>query len=163
MRTRRVTYITQAAMISAIYVVLTVFISAFNLANGAIQIRISESLTILPIFTPAAIPGLFLGCAIGNLLTGAMLPDIIFGSLATLLGACGTYLLRKNKWAAILPPIVSNTLIIPYLLSYIYHFPGSVTYFMITIGIGEIISCGVLGMVVYRILAKYRSILFSPS
>ncbi len=160
MRTKRVTYITQAAMIAAIYVVLTLFISAFHLANGAIQIRISEALTILPVFTPAAIPGLFLGCAISNLLTGALLPDIVFGSLATLLGAYGTYLLRKNKWAATLPPILSNTLIIPYMLSYIYHFPGSVSYFMITVGLGEIISCGILGMIVHNILARYRSILF---
>ena len=62
--------LTQAAMIAAIYVVLTYFISAFGLANGAIQVRISEALTILPIFTPAAIPGLFVGCLLSNILTG---------------------------------------------------------------------------------------------
>ena len=160
MKTTRVRFITQAAMIAAIYVVLTIFISAFNLASGAIQIRISEALTILPAFTPAAIPGLFLGCLISNLITGAMLPDIIFGSLATLLGALGTYFLRKYKWAIPLPPILANVLIIPWILSYVYGFPGSIPYFMLTVGVGEIISCGVLGMILYGTLAKYRHILF---
>ena len=160
MKPTRVRFMTQAAMIAAIYVVLTIFISAFHLASGAIQIRISEALTILPAFTPAAIPGLFLGCLISNLITGAMLPDIIFGSLATLLGALGTYFLRKYKWAIPIPPILANVLIIPWILSYVYGFPGSIPYFVLTVGVGEIISCGVLGMILYGTLAKYRHILF---
>ena len=98
MRNSKVQFIVHAAMIAAIYVVLTYFISAFNLASGAIQVRISEALTILPYFTPAAIPGLFVGCLLANLLTGAAIYDVIFGSLATLLGAVGTYLLRKHKF-----------------------------------------------------------------
>lgn len=160
MKTTRVRFMTQAAMIAAIYVVLTVFISAFNLASGAIQIRISEALTILPAFTPAAIPGLYLGCLISNLITGALLPDIIFGSLATLLGALGTYFLRKYKWAVPLPPILANVLIIPWILSYVYGFPGSIFYFMLTVGIGEVISCGVLGLLLYNVLCRYRNIIF---
>ena len=160
MRSRRVKYITQAAMIAAIYVVLTLFISAFNLASGAIQIRISEALTVLPAFTPAAIPGLFIGRLISNLLSGGMLLDFIFGSLATLLGACGTYLLRKWKWVVSVPPILSNALIVPFVLAYVYHIPGGVPYFMVTVGIGQILSCGVLGMIVYKILAKYRNVIF---
>jgi hypothetical protein len=96
MRNKKVLFITQAAMIAALYVVLTKLISAFNLASGAIQIRISEMLCILPVFTPAAIPGLFAGCLIANTLTGSIIWDIIFGSIATLLGAIGTYLLRKK-------------------------------------------------------------------
>ena len=160
MRSRRVKYITQAAMIAAIYVVLTLFVSAFNLASGAIQIRISEALTVLPAFTPAAIPGLFIGCLISNLLSGGMLLDVIFGSLATLLGACGTYLLRKWKWVVSVPPILSNALIVPFVLAYVYHIPGGVPYFMVTVGIGQILSCGVLGMIVYKILAKYRNVIF---
>ena len=160
MRQKRVLFTTQAAMIAAIYVVLTIFISAFNLASGAIQIRISEALTILPAFTPAAIPGLFLGCLLSNLITGAMLPDIIFGSLATLLGAIGSYFLRKWKWAVAVPPILSNTLIIPFVLAYAYHLPGGVAYFMLTVGIGEVISCGVLGMLLYGVMAKYRNVIF---
>ena len=160
MRSKRVKYVTQAAMIAAIYVVLTMFISAFNLASGAIQIRISEALTVLPAFTPAAIPGLFIGCFISNLLSGGLILDVIFGSLATLIGACGTYLLRKWKWAVPIPPIISNVLIVPFVLAYVYNIPGGVPYFMVTVGIGQIISCGVLGMIVYGIIAKHRNVIF---
>ena len=160
MRTKRVTFITQAAMIAAIYVVLTIFVSAFNLASGAIQVRISEALTVLPAFTPAAIPGLFIGCFISNLVSGCLPLDILFGSLATLLGACGTCLLRKWKWAVPIPPILANALIVPFVLAYVYHIPGGVPYFMVTVGIGEIISCGVLGIIVYNILARYRNVIF---
>ena len=98
MRNKKVLFITQAALIAAIYVVLTMFINAFNLASGNIQVRISEALCILPFFTPAAIPGLWIGCLLANLLTGAAIYDIVFGSLATLIGAIGTYLLRKHKF-----------------------------------------------------------------
>ena len=160
MRSKRVTFITQAAMIAAIYVVLTMFVSALNLASGAIQIRISEALTVLPAFTPAAIPGLFVGCLISNLMSGCLPLDVIFGSLATLLGACGSFLLRKWKWTVPVPPILSNVLIVPLILTYVYHIPGGIPYFMITVGIGQIISCGVLGMIIYNILAKYRNVIF---
>ena len=160
MRSKRVKYITQAAMIAAIYVVLTLFISVFNLASGAIQIRISEALTVLPAFTPAAIPGLFIGCLISNLISGGMLLDVIFGSLATLLGACGTYLFRNWKWAVPIPPIFTNVLIVPFVLAYVYHLPGGVPYFMVTVGIGQVISCGILGMIVYGVISKHRNVIF---
>lgn len=160
MRAKRVTFITQAAMIAAIYVVLTLFVSAFNLASGAIQVRISEALTILPAFTPAAIPGLFLGCMISNLISGCMLWDVVFGSLATLIGAVGSYLLRNWKYAVPVPPIVANTLIIPLVLSYVYQLPEGVPYFMLTIGIGEILSCGILGILLYNILSRHRNVIF---
>lgn len=160
MRNKNVLFITQAAMIAALYVVLTVFINAFNLASGAIQVRISEALTVLPAFTPAAIPGLFLGCLISNVITGCLPLDILFGSLATLLGALGTYLLRRFKWAVPVPPILANAVIVPFVLAYVYHIPGGVPYFMVTVGIGEILSCGVLGMILYQVLAKYRNVIF---
>lgn len=150
----------QAAMIAAIYVVLTFAANAFGLANYAIQVRFSEALTILPFFTPAAIPGLFVGCLLSNILTGCMPLDILFGSLATLIGACGTYALRKYKWLAPIPPILANTLIVPFVLAYVYKFEGSIPYFMITVGIGEIISCGVLGMILLFTLQKYAGKLF---
>lgn len=132
MRNKKVLLIVQAALIAAIYVVLTYFISAFNLASGAIQVRISEALTILPVFTPAAIPGLFIGCLLSNLLTGCMPLDVVFGSLATLIGACGTYALRKHKWLAPLPPIVANTIIVPFVLAYVYMAEGTIPFFLIS-------------------------------
>ena len=160
MRNKKVLRITQAAMIAAIYVVLTVFISAFNLASGAIQVRISEALTILPVFTPAAIPGLFLGCLISNLVTGCMPLDVVFGSLATLIGACGTYALRKHKWLAPLPPIIANTIIVPFVLRYVYLAGGTIPFFMLTVGIGEVISCYLLGSILHRVLDRYKEHIF---
>ena len=95
MKNSKITFLVQAAAIAAIYVVLTVAFAPISF--GEVQIRFAEALTILPFFTPAAVPGLFVGCLIANILGGAILPDIIFGSLATLIGAVGTYLLRKQS------------------------------------------------------------------
>lgn len=159
MRNKRVQFITQAAMIAAIYVVLTFSFATFS--TGPIQVRLAEALTILPYFTPAAIPGLFVGCLCGNLLASAMLPDIIFGSLATLLGALGTYFLRKqSKYLAPVSPILANALIIPFILKYAYGEPFSIPYMMLTVGIGEVISCGVLGMILLGALDKYKTRIF---
>lgn len=159
MRNKRVQFITQAAMIAAIYVVLTFSFATFS--RGPIQVRLAEALTILPYFTPAAIPGLFVGCLCGNLLASALLPDIIFGSLATLLGALGTHFLRKqSKYLAPVSPVLANALIIPFILKYAYGEPFSIPYMMLTVGIGEVISCGVLGMILLGALDKYKTRIF---
>ncbi len=158
--TNNIRFMSQSAAIAATYIVLTLLTNIFGLANGVIQVRFSEALTILPIYTPAAIPGLFLGCLIANLMTGSIAPDIIFGSLATLIGAVFTYLLRKRKWLAPVPPIVSNTLIIPFVLAFFYKFEGSIGYFMLTVGIGEILSCGALGYLLMTTLNKLPRNLF---
>ena len=160
MKNKKTLMITQAAMIAAIYVVLTCMVAAFNLASGAIQVRISEALTILPVFTPAAIPGLFIGCLISNLITGCIVWDVVFGSLATLIGAIGAYLLRRHKWLAPLSPILANTIIVPFILAYGYGAPGSIPFFMLTIGIGEVISCYVLGGILMPIFEKYKKQIF---
>ena len=153
MKSNKTLYLTQGAMIAAIYVLLTVLFAPFSFSE--IQVRISEALTILPLFTPAAVPGLFAGCLLANILGGAILPDIIFGSLATLIGAIGTYHLRKQKpILGTLPPIVSNTIIIPLVLRYAYGIELPVPFMMLTVGIGEVISCGVLGMLVYTVIRK---------
>ena len=110
----------QAAMIAALYVVLTFIANELGLASQAVQLRFSEALTILPYFTPAAIPGLFIGCLLSNVLTGLALPDIVFGSIATLIGAVFTRKLRRYKWLAPIPPITANTLIIPPVLLFAY-------------------------------------------
>jgi uncharacterized membrane protein len=159
MKNKKVLFLTHAAMIAAIYVVLTLVFQAISF--GEIQVRIAEALTILPAFTPAAIPGLFIGCIIGNIFGGSILPDIIFGSLATLVGACFTYLLRKqNKYLAPLPPIISNTVIVPFVLRYAYGFNLPIAFMMLTVGIGEVVSCGILGMILYSSLAKHRHKIF---
>lgn len=153
-------FVAYAAIIAALYVVLTLIANALGLANYAIQIRFSEALTILPYFTPAAIPGLFVGCIVSNTLTGCLPLDIIGGSIATLLGAIGSYLLRKWKYLVPLPPIIFNMLIVPSILAFVYQFEGSLSYFTLTVGIGEVLSCGILGTFLLLLLEKYRSVLF---
>lgn len=161
-RNKYVLFLAQAAMIAAVYVVLTVVFAPFS--YGEVQVRISEALTILPLFTPAAIPGLFLGCFLSNILGGCIIPDIIFGSLATLIGAVGTWALRKqNKYLAPLPPILANILIVPLVLRYGYQILLPIPLMMLTVGIGEVISCGVLGMVLYFALNKYRFTIFKTA
>ncbi len=156
MKTKR---LTQAAIIAACYIVLTFIANSLGLANGAIQVRFSESLCVLPAFTPAAIPGLFLGCLISNIMSGCVITDIIFGSLATLIGAIFTHLLRKYRYLASVPPIIANTLIIPFVLKFAYGLPAGISYFFITVGIGEIISCGVLGTLLLIYLKKFENII----
>lgn len=159
MKNQKVTFVTQAAMIAAVYVVLNVVFAAFG--TQAIQLRIAEALTILPFFTPAAIPGIFIGCFVGNILAGAILPDIIFGSLASFIGACGTYALRKTKPVlSILPPILANTIAVPLILRYGYANPLPISYMMLTVGIGEVISCDVFGMILYTALKPFRKRIF---
>ena len=159
-RKKNTLFVTQAALVAALYVALTFVANTFGLASGAIQIRISEALTILPFFTPSAIPGLFAGCIIANLLTGCAIWDIIFGSIATLLGAIFTYLLRKHKFLAPIPPIIANTLIVPFVIAFVYGSEHSIPFLMATVGIGEILSCGVLGMVLLFALNKHKERIF---
>lgn len=151
-------YLTHAAAIAAIYTALTVIAAGFGLANGAVQVRFSEALTVLPFFTPAAVPGLAVGCLISNIVTGCALPDIIFGTLATLLGALGSHALRRNRFLVSLPPILANTIIIPFVLSYAYHIPGGIPYFMLTVGAGEVISCLLFGQILLTALSPIRNI-----
>ena len=159
---KKTVYLTQAALIAAIYTVLTMIAAGFDLASGAIQVRFSEALTIMPFFSPAAIPGLTIGCLLSNILTGCALPDVIFGTLATFLGAIGSYALRKNRFLCAVPPIVSNALIIPFVLTYAYHIPGGVPLFMLTVGLGELISCMGLGQILLQALLPFRGRLFGP-
>ena len=152
MQKKNIQFLTQAAMIAAIYVVLTFVANAFGLANYAVQVRFSEALTILPIFTPAGIPGLFIGCLISNILTGCAIPDIIFGSLATLIGAFGTRALKSNRFLA-------NAIIVPLILKYAYGLEP-LWFSFLTVTAGEIISCGVLGLLLAFALNKYRKQIF---
>ncbi len=162
MENKKILTLTQAAMIAAVYVVLTYVFSAFSF--GQVQIRIAEALTILPVFTPAAVPGLFIGCLIGNITGGAVLPDIIFGSLATLAGAIGTRLLRKkNPIVCTLPPILSNVIVVPLVLRFAYGVLLPIPVMMLTVGIGEVIGCGVLGVGLYTVLKKYKETIFLSS
>lgn len=148
----------RAAVIAALYVVLT-YVFAWC-ASGAVQVRVAEALTILPMFTSAAVPGLAIGCMLANLLTGCALWDVVFGTLATLLGAIGTRLLRKYGFLATLPPMIANTLIVPWVLHFVYGDAWPVWLLMLTVGAGELISCGGLGALLMVMLKKYPIKLF---
>ena len=161
MRDKKVLFIVQAAAIAAIYVVLTVVFAP--LSFGEVQVRFAEALTILPYFTPAAIPGLFVGCIIGNFLGGAIPVDIICGSIATLIGAVGSYALRKQKFLVPVPPIVANTVIVPFVLFYGYGINLPIPLMMLSIGAGEVLSCGVLGLVILFALDRYKNVIFKTA
>lgn len=155
-RTVSVHYLTSAAIIAALYVVFTGISAAFGLASGVIQIRISEALTVLPYFTSAAVPGVTIGCLLANLLTGAPLPDIIFGTLASFLGVLGASLLRRKKYLIALPTILSNAIIIPLVLQYAYGVPDAFWYLFLTVGAGELISAGILGLLLLQVLKNRK-------
>ena len=163
MKNKKVLFLTQAAMIAALYVVLTFLANAFGLASGVIQVRLSEMLAILPYFTPAAIPGVYLGCVLANVLTGGCLLDILLGSLASLIGALGAYLLRKNMWLVPLPTILANAIIVPFVLIFGYGVPDVWWYLVLTVGAGEVISCGILGMALLFALKKHAARIFGTS
>ena len=166
MKNKGTHFLVQGAAIAAVYVVLTLVFAP--LSFGEVQIRFSEALTVLPFFTPAAIPGLFVGCIIANLLGSAIPVDIIFGSIATLLAAVCTYLLRNHKIACTFPPVIFNMIIVPFVLVYAYGIPAvyfhgvnvTIPFNAITVGIGEVISVCVLGSILMRVLAKYKNVMF---
>ena len=149
MNKKKTLEITIGGAIAALYVVLTVLAAQFNLASGAIQVRISEALTIMPVFTAAAVPGLTVGCVLANLLTGCAAWDVVFGSLATLIGAVGTRMLKNKPLLAWIPPVVSNAVIVPIVLQQVYGVPDALWFLVLTVGAGELISCGLLGLLLY--------------
>ena len=160
MKHAKTQYITRAAVIAALYVALTYVASLFGLSSGVIQLRLSEALTVLPVFTSAAIPGLYIGCLLANLLTGAAPYDVLFGSLATLIGAVGTYFLRRAPRAVTtLPPILANTVIVPFILIWVYEVPDALWFLFLTVFAGEVLSAGVLGVLVYSAVNKNKKAL----
>ena len=151
MKNQKTLFVARAALIAALYVAFAVLLPS----NGVIQLRVAEALTVLPVFTPAAVPGLFIGCIIGNILSGCVVWAVVFGSLATLIGALGTYFLRSHRFLSLIPPIAANTVIVPFVLAYAYGAEGTIPFFMLTVGIGELLSCGVLGFLLRTVLEKY--------
>lgn len=152
----RTEQLAQGAVIAALYVALTMLFAPVSF--GAVQVRIAEVLTILPLFTPAAIPGLFIGCVIANLLGGAIVWDVLFGSLATLIGAALGYRLRFNRWLVPIPAILANTLIIPPILRYGYGIDLPLELIALQVALGEIAGCYVLGELFASALLQRRNL-----
>ena len=158
----KVRWIAQGAVIAAAYVVLTMVFAPISF--GPVQLRVAEALCIMPLFTPAAVPGLFTGCLIANLLGGGIAVDVIFGSLATLIGAWGGLMLRRNRWLVPVPAIISDTVIIPFVLYYGYGFTDTVIPLLaLQIFIGEVGGCFVLGELLATMLLKRKNAIFNDS
>ena len=143
-------------LIAALYIILTYLAEIMGLASGAIQVRFSEALTLLPCLTFAAIPSLTIGCLLANLLTGCAPWDVVFGSLATLIGALGTYALRSKPYLSWIAPVISNTLIVPPIIIYVYGVESFWPLIALQIFIGETVSCGLLGTFVLRFARKHK-------
>ncbi|PKM56829.1 MAG: QueT transporter family protein [Firmicutes bacterium HGW-Firmicutes-3] len=155
---KKTKYLVQSGVIAAIYVVLAQVFGFMGF--GPIQFRIAEALTVLPFFTPAAIPGVFIGCLLANILYGGVLLDVVFGSLTTLLAAYLSYRLRKNKWMVTVPPILLNAAIIPFVLKYGYGVPDGIPFMMGTIFLGQFIVVGIIGMVLLHALLPIKDRIF---
>lgn len=150
--------LTKAALIAAIYIALTFISQMFGLASGMVQLRLSETITFLPMIYGEAIPGLFVGCLLGNLLTGAPILDVIFGSIATLIGALGTYHFgKKNPIWGVLSPVISNVVIIPFVLKFLYFGMDNVyPLIVIYVAIGELLTAGLISYLLYK---RFKNIL----
>lgn len=151
---KKVNYVVKAGVIAAIYVVL-VMIFSFS-SFGPIQFRVAEAMTILPFFTGAAVPGLFVGCLVANFLGGAIIWDTIFGSLATLAAAYLSYKLRKKEWLVPIPPILINTVVVGFVLKYAYGIPDGLLVLMGGVFLGEVVSVLGFGMILLNALKPVR-------
>ena len=150
----------EAALIAAIYVILTYLCAAVGMSSGAIQLRLSEALCVLAVFTPAAVPGVALGCFMANLLTGCALWDIVFGSLASLVGMLGCRALKKHPYLAPVPYALANMIVIPFVVKLVYGAPEVLPLIFLTVGIGEIISVFGFGIPLYLVLKKHSNTIF---
>ena len=148
--------LTQSALIAALYVVLTLVFAPISF--GAMQVRVAEVMTILPLFTPAAIPGLFVGCLLANIIGGAIIWDVVFGSVATLIGAALGYLLRANRWLVPIPAVAANSVIVPLVLRYGYGVDMPLLLLVLYVAVGEIIGCYVLGELLATVLLKRKQL-----
>lgn len=156
---KRTRMMTEAAVICVVYVALVLLFKPISF--GAIQFRIAEALCILPFFSLSAVPGLTLGCLLGNFFSGAAMPDILFGTLATLIGAILSYKIRNvSKWLVCVPPILANAIIVPFVLQYAYGVTDAYYFLFATVGIGEVLAVGVLGNVLLLALEGRKALIF---
>lgn len=158
MKNKTLKYITQAAIVAALYVVLSLLTIYF----GPVQIRFSEALCILPYFMPAAVPGLFIGCILANIFMGCAVWDVIFGSVATLIGAIIASKI-KNKYLLPLPNVIANTIIVPFIIMWVYTEESARTlpvFFGSMAGVlaGEIATSYILGILLFIPLEKHKNI-----
>lgn len=149
----------RAGMIAAIYAALTLIFAPISF--NAVQFRISEAMTVLPILMPEAVPGLAIGCLVANILGSAALPDVIGGTLATLIAAVLTRMLRKKPVLAMASPVVVNGLIVGPLVYFCYEYKsifslGALSFTAFTVALGEAVVVAVLGTLLIKALPKIK-------
>ena len=149
-------YLVHAALIAALYVTLTYLAGLMNLAYGPVQFRFSEALTVLPFLLPEAVPGLFIGCVVSNLISPYGALDLVVGSLATLLAALWTGKCRRRCLAP-LPPVICNAALVGALIAWYEAglgagFAPALAYNALTVGVGEAAVCYLLGLPLLRVL-----------
>ena len=151
--------LTRAAIIAALYLLFTFVFQAISF--GAVQFRISEALMLLPVLTVDAVPGLFVGCVLANLLGGGVWYDVVLGSIATLLAAAFARRLRKYPFAAAAMPVLFNGLIVGPVVYFAYvRAPGEAVNLLVllssvgTVALGELVVCYVLGLPLLKILRR---------
>ena len=159
MQGKKTRLMTESALIAAVYVALVLLFKPISF--GAIQFRIAEARCVLTFFSLSAVPGLAIGCLLGNFFSGAAMPDVIFGTFATLLAAILSYKLRTvSKWLVCLPPILANAIIVPFVLQYAYGVTDGYFFLFATVGLGEILAVGVLGNVLLLALEGKKELIF---
>ncbi len=153
----------QGAIIAAIYALLTIFLAPIS--SGLVQCRVAEAMSVLPYFTFSAVPGLFIGCLLANLLTGTPIYDVLFGSLATLIAAYLTYALRNRvpKYLAPMPSVVVNALVVGWLLTSVYQVGVSFWAAAGYVAIGQAIACFALGLPLMTLLERFRGKIFDEA
>ena len=144
--------IARGAIIAALYTVLTLVLAPFS--YGEIQVRVSEAFTLLPILFPEAVPAVTIGCLLSNILGGSMLADVIFGTLATLLAAICTRLLRNRFWLAALMPVLFNGIIVGAVVHYCYDPAMPLVLCMLSVAAGEAVACLLIGYIFIKFIKR---------
>ncbi|MGM9619064.1 MAG: QueT transporter family protein [Oscillospiraceae bacterium] len=155
--------LTAAAVVAGLYTALSLLSDVLGLAFGPIQCRFSEALCVLPLVLPSSVWGLTLGCLLTNILSPYGLPDLVVGTFATFLAACLTRRCR-SQWTAAIPPVLCNGVLVGALIAFQQAglsaaFPAAFLYNGVTVALGEVLACGVLGLALLRILRGRLSFL----
>lgn len=145
------------ALIASIYILLSLVTAPISFS--IVQIRLAESLCVLPIFGFQYIFGITIGCALTNFLMFGNIIDVIFGTLATLIGALGTYYFRKNYIVAVLFPILSNAIILPFVFKYAYGLDKTFWFMFIQTFVSQMIAIGLLGKIIVKLAKSFNTML----
>ena len=151
---RNTKVLTQAALVAAVYTALCMLLHPISFGFGGVELRVSEALTLLPVMMPAAVPGLFIGCLMANLLGGATMLDVVFGSLTTLVAAVLTRKHRDRPVIAAAWPVILNALVIGMLLKFAYGLAMPLWLCMLSIGAGQAVACYAIGLPLMRMMRR---------